>query len=162
LGRTGSAAPRLRRARARVLRRRLRLYVSAVLARGSPNASEARAPTALEGAAQRLLALDCFEEGFEIAIPKTACALALDHLEEERRPVLRGLREDLEQVAVVVAVGEDPQPLEVAVVLLDLADAVGDVLVVRVRRPEEGDAAPLQRLDRLHDVRRRQRNVLDA
>jgi hypothetical protein len=36
--------------------------------------------------------------------------VALDHLEEERRPVLRRLREDLQEVAVVVAIGEDAEP----------------------------------------------------
>ena len=48
--------------------------------------------------------------------------MALDHLEEDRRPVLCRLREDLKQVAVVVPVGEDPQPLQVVVVLRDLTE----------------------------------------
>ena len=61
----------------------------------------------LEVAAQRLLALDRLEQRLEVAVAEAACAVALDHLEEQRRPVLRGLREDLQQVAVVVAVGED-------------------------------------------------------
>src|SRR4029078_9435500 len=61
----------------------------------------------LEVAAERLLALDRLEEGLEGAAAEAARAMALDHLEEDGRPVLRGLREDLEEVPVVVAVGED-------------------------------------------------------
>ena len=49
----------------------------------------------LEIAPQGLFAFDCFEQCLEIAFSKPARAVALDHLEEERRPVLRGLREDL-------------------------------------------------------------------
>ena len=88
--------------------------------------------------------------------------MTLDHLEEECRAVLCGLREDLQQVAVVVAIRQDAQPPQVLVRLVDLADAVADVLVVGLRRVEEEDAALLQRLDRLHDVVRRERDVLDA
>ena len=79
----------------------------------------------LQVAAERLLALDRFEERLEVPVAEAARAVPLDHLEEERRPVLRRLREDLEQVAVVVAVGKDPQPLQVVPALVDLADAVG-------------------------------------
>ncbi len=41
--------------------------------------------------------------------PKPLRAVALDHLQEDRRPVADRLGEDLEQVALVVAVGEDAQ-----------------------------------------------------
>ena len=57
--------------------------------------------------------------------------MSLDHLEEERRPVLRRLREDLQQVAVVIAVGEDAQPREVGPALVDLADALAERLEAR-------------------------------
>ena len=53
-------------------------------------------------AAQCLFALDRLEERLEVAVAEAASAVALDHLEEQGRPVLRRLREDLEQVAVVV------------------------------------------------------------
>src|ERR671938_1657878 len=119
-------------------------------------------PRALEVAPQGLLALDRLEQRLEVPVAEAARAVALDHLEEERRPVLRRLREDLEEVAVVVAVGEDAQPPQVVVRLVDLADAVADLLVVRLRRLEEEDATLLQRLDGLDDVRRRERDVLHA
>ena len=65
------------------------------------------------------------KSALKLPSPKLAGAVALDDLEEERRPVLRRLREDLQQVAVVVAVDEDLVPLELVVVLGDLADASG-------------------------------------
>src|SRR4051794_18155463 len=116
----------------------------------------------LQVAAESLLALDRLEERLEVPVAEAAGAVALDHLEEERRAILGGLREDLQQVAVVVAVGEDAEPPQVAVVLVDLADAVGDILVIRVGRHQEQQAAVLQRLHRLHDVRRRKGDVLHA
>ncbi len=88
--------------------------------------------------------------------------MPLDHLEEERRPILRRLREDLQEIAVLVAVGEDPQPLQVGVVLGDLADAALDLVVVRLRRVEEEHAAVLQRFNRLNDALRLQGDVLHA
>src|SRR3954447_17317600 len=102
---------------------------------------------ALQVPAQRLLPLDCLEQRLEVAVAEAARAVALDHLEEERRAVLRGLGEDLEEVAVVVAVGEDPQPPQVVPRLVDLADAVGRLLVVRLRCRENDHAPPLERLD---------------
>src|SRR3954471_8175743 len=96
-----------------------------------------------EVAAQGLLALDRLEQGLEVALAERARAVPLDHLEEERRPVLRRLREDLEEVALVVAVGEDPEPPQVVVRLDDLADAGADVVVVGLGRLEEADPARL-------------------
>src|SRR5579859_7223377 len=63
-------------------------------------------PARLEIAAERLLALDRLEQRLEVAVAEARRAVALDHLEEDRGPVLGRLREDLQQVAVVVAVGE--------------------------------------------------------
>ena len=88
--------------------------------------------------------------------------MALDHFEENGRPVLRGLGEDLQQVAVLVAVGQDLQALQVGVVLGDLADPPFDLLVVRVGSVEEEDAALLQLRDRADDVLALHRDVLDA
>src|SRR5205807_6365469 len=73
--------------------------------------------TASEISSQRLLALDRLEQRLEVAVAEAARTVALDHLEEERRTVLRRLREDLQQVTVVVAVGEDAEPAQVVVVL---------------------------------------------
>src|SRR5436309_771793 len=148
----------------RLPRRACSLSIADMYARArlKPGTGSRNSSKRLQVSAQGLFPLDRFEEGLEVPVPEAARAVALDHLEEQRRPVLRGLREDLEQVPVVVAVGQDAEPLEIRVVLVDLADAIGDVVVVRVRCPEEDDAATLQRLDGLHDVRRGQRHVLDA
>src|SRR6476661_4487878 len=115
-----------------------------------------------EIAADGLLALDRLEQGPEIPLAETAGAMALDHLEEERGPVLGRLAENLEEVPVLVAVGEDPQPAQVSPVLADLTDAIGDVLVVGVGCREEDDPPVLERLDGANDVLRLQRNVLNA
>src|SRR5205809_2076727 len=116
--------------------------------KGPPPCGPQRNLSGAEGhseiAAEGLLALDRLEERLEVPLPETACAVALDHLEEERRAILRGLREDLEEVAVLVSVGEDPQPAQVGPLLADLADPVADVLVVRVGRRQEHDPLVLQ------------------
>src|SRR4051794_28906410 len=114
----------------------------------------------LEVPAQLLLALDRLEQSLEVTVAESARAVALDHLEEDGRAVAGRLREDLEQIALVVAVHEDAEPAEVLHVLLDLADALGGLLVVGVRRAQEVDPACLEALDRLDDVARRDRDVL--
>ena len=111
---------------------------------------------------KRLLALDRLEQRLEVTVAEAARAVPFDHLEEQRGPVLRGLREDLQQVAVVVAVGEDAQPPQVVPALVDRPHALRRLVVVRVGRREEDHAPALERLDRLHDVRRLQGDVLRA
>src|SRR5712691_4680296 len=88
--------------------------------------------------------------------------LTLDRLEQERRAILSRLGEDLEEVAVLVAGGEEPQPPQVVPGLADLADAIGDVFVIGVGRREEDDSLVLQHLDGANDVLRLQRDMLDA
>src|ERR687890_2730686 len=95
----------------------------------------------LQVAALLLLALDRLEQRLEVALAQAARAVALDDLEEDRRAVAERLGEDLQQVALVVGVDEDAEPAEVLQVLLDLADAAGHVVVVRLGRPEELHAA---------------------
>ena len=60
-----------------------------------------------------LFALDRFEQGLEVALAEAARAVALDDLEEHGRAVADRLGEDLEQVALVVAVDQDPEALQV-------------------------------------------------
>src|SRR5687768_11918976 len=101
-------------------------------------------PSRLEVPAERLLALDGLEESFEVALTEADGAVTLDHLEEEGRAILGRLREDLKQVSLVVAVGQDLQPPKRRPLLVDLAHSLLDVLVVGVRRVEEADAALAQ------------------
>src|SRR6185436_15039640 len=114
----------------------------------------------LEVAAESLLALDCLEERLEVADPEAARAVALDHLEEERRPVLDDLREELEEVSLLVAVDEDAHRAQVVPVLVDVADPLLHDVVVGVRRRDEEHAGLTERRHRAHDVLRLQRDVL--
>ena len=56
-----------------------------------------------------LLPLDRLEKRLEVALAEPLRAVPLDQLEEDRRPVLHRLGEDLQQVAVLVPVGQDAQ-----------------------------------------------------
>src|SRR4051794_10346911 len=116
----------------------------------------------LQVAAQRLFALDGLEERLEVALAEAARAVALDDLEEDGRAVADRLREDLQHVALVVAVDEDAESAQVLQALLDLADPLRDVLVVGLRHGQELDAAPAQLGHGLHDVPRRDGDVLRA
>src|SRR5919197_6613357 len=94
----------------------------------------------LEVAALRLLALDRLEQRLEVADPKSPRPVALDDLEEESRPILDGSGEDLEEVALLVAVGLDAKLLERIDRHADVTDAVGQRRVVLMREAEELDA----------------------
>src|SRR4051794_33581625 len=83
-----------------------------------------------EGTAPGLLQLDRFEEGLEVPLAEAPRPVALDDLEEEGRAVLDGLGEDLEQVALLVAIDEDAEVGELVEVLDDRADAVREELVI--------------------------------
>src|SRR6476660_2721937 len=65
-----------------------------------------------EVAALVLLALDRLEQRLEVALAEAQRAVPLDQLEEHRRPVAQRLGEDLQQVAVLVAVDQDLAGLE--------------------------------------------------
>ena len=115
-----------------------------------------------EVAARLLLALDRLEQGLEVALAEAHRAVPLDDLEEHRRTVLDRLGEDLEQVAVLVAVDEDLQLAQGLHRHPGLAGPLAEGLVVRVRGVEELDAGRAHVADGLHDVVGVQRDVLDA
>ena len=75
-----------------------------------------------EGATQGLLAFDGFEKRLEVALAEALGALALDDFEEHGRPVHHRLREDLQQVALVVPVDQDAEVAQRLEVLVNLAD----------------------------------------
>src|SRR4029078_1486261 len=107
-----------------------------------------------------LLDLDRLEERLEVAHAKAARAVALDALVEERRANLHGSREDLEEVALLVAIGLDAELLERLDRDADVADPLGQLLVVGMGHAQELDAVLAQRADRADDVLRAQRDVL--
>src|SRR5690242_19786208 len=78
--------------------------------------------TGSEVPARVLLALDGLEEGLEVALAEAEGTVALDQLEEDRRPVAQRLGEDLQQVAVLIAVDQDPALLQ----LLDRRPHIAD------------------------------------
>ena len=63
----------------------------------------------LQVAALSLLPLDRLEQRLEVALAEPLGPVPLDQLEEHRRPVLDRLGEDLQQVAVLVPVGQDAE-----------------------------------------------------
>src|SRR5512133_1350697 len=116
---------------------------------------------ALQVAAERLLTLQGHEQRLEVALAEPAGAVPLDQLEEHCRPILGHPGEDLQQIALVVPVGEDAQLLEAVQVQLDVAEAVGQLPVVGVGDPHELDAAVAQGAHAGHDVAGLDGDVLD-
>src|SRR4051794_20461943 len=104
--------------------------------------------------AKFLLALDRLEQRLEVSLAEAQRPVPLDELEEHGGPVADRLREDLQQVAVLVAVDEDAALLQVLDRHAHLADALSQlgVLVVGVRRVEELHAIGAKRVDGLEDV----------
>ena len=88
--------------------------------------------------------------------------MPLDDLEEDRRAVAERLGEDLQQVAVLVAIDEDLALLQLLDGDADLADAGAHlgVVVVGVGGVEELDALRGQLVDGAQDVVGREREVL--
>src|ERR687886_1133073 len=95
----------------------------------------------LQVAAPRLLALDRLEQRLEVAVAEAARTVALDDLEEDRRTVADRLGEDLQQVALVVAVDEDALLAQVGELLDHLGHANRDLVVLGLGDREELDAA---------------------
>src|ERR1700674_5131049 len=60
--------------------------------------------TCLQIPSSRLLHLNRFKQRLEIPFAKSAAALALDHFAEHRRPIFHRLRENLQEIAFLVAV----------------------------------------------------------
>src|SRR6476469_826509 len=107
-----------------------------------------------EVAALVLLAFDRLEERLEVALAEAERAVPLDELEEDGRAVAERLGEDLQQVAVLVAVDEDAATLQLLDGDPDLTDpsAEGRVLVVGVGSAEELDTVVPQRIHGLENI----------
>src|SRR6266508_6736195 len=94
--------------------------------------ADCRLPTAdcLKVATLLLLALDRLEQRLEVAFAEAAAALALDDLDEQRRPILERLAEDLEQVAFLIAIHQHAALGQLAHILGDLPNPIGQLFVV--------------------------------
>lgn len=103
-----------------------------------------------------LIGLNGLEECLEVTSTKSLMVSTLDNFKEESRSVLEGLREDLEQVAVVVEINKNLLTLQDIDVFLHLDVARGKlgtkVIVVSIRDlVKEQDATVLHAGDRLND-----------
>src|SRR2546421_2501793 len=94
-------------------------------------------PCGLEVTAFGLIALDGFEEGFNVAGPESARVLALDDFRKDGRASHHGLGEDLHQVAPLVAVYQDVEFAKRLRVFVEIADPLLEGAVVAVVRPQE-------------------------
>src|SRR5215471_17181272 len=88
----------------------------------------------LQVAAAGLFALDRLEQGLEVALAEPLRAVPLDQLEEHGRPVLYRLGEHLQQVAVLVPVGEYLLGGQLGERHSGLAHPAPELLVVGIRR----------------------------
>src|SRR5207253_6008035 len=102
------------------------------------------------------------EQGFEVAFAETLRAAPLDDLEEQRRPILYGLGENLQQVTLVIAVHEDAQLGQLTSVLFNLSDPLREHLIVSIGHAQEGDIVVPQSADGFDNVVAGHGNVLDA
>ena len=138
----------------------------AVAARGGPQPAAGRVAAGRPVASgQRLPRRACSRSiasnsALKLPLPKPSRAVPLDQLEEHRRPVLHRLGEHLQQVAVLVPVGEDLLGGQFGERHPGLAHPVAELLVVGVRGVEELDPRGLHGAHRGQDVVGGQRDVL--
>src|SRR5262245_19021146 len=102
-----------------------------------------RGSTSLQVASTPLFFFDRYKQRLEVSLAETLASFPLQDLVKDRRPVLDRLGEDLQEIAFFVAVDEDAESLEVFDVLVNLADLLGDFLVVGVRHTKELNAVCL-------------------
>src|SRR6185437_10364745 len=98
----------------------------------------------LEIAALRLLALDSLEQRLEVALTKATGALALNDLKEDGRTFLHVAREDLQQIAIVVAVHQNAELRQFLDWLVDFADARLQLVIVAWHALDELDTLVAQ------------------
>src|SRR5262249_16828167 len=99
-------------------------------------------------------------ERFEVSLAETPRAATLDDFEEQRRPVLNRLGENLKQVAFVVPIDQDAQLGQFVDVLLDPASALRQQFVVGRRYLQERNIVPGHGAQAGDDVAGGQRDVL--
>src|SRR6266853_3926404 len=113
-------------------------------------------------ASRRLLALDGFEERFEIAFAETLSAFALNDLEKERWAIFHRLCEDLQQITFIIAIDENTQLFQCVQFFVDVANTIEQRVIVSRRNSQELEPALLQRSHGFNDVVRTHRDVLHA
>jgi len=116
----------------------------------------------LQVAAPGLLPLDRFEQRLEVPLAEALRPVPLDQLEEHRRAVLDRLGEDLQQVPVLVPVGQDAQLAQLVQRHPGLAYPRAELVVVAAGGGQELDPGRGHGPDAGHDVVGGQRDVLHA
>src|SRR6266511_5075340 len=91
----------------------------------------------LQISSRSLLALDGFEQRFEIAFAEALCAFALNNFKEERRAILYRLRENLEQITFIIAIDQDTELFQRIQFLVNMTHAVEQRVVVSRRYFQE-------------------------
>src|SRR5579871_2094649 len=119
-------------------------------------------PANLQIAAQRLPALDGLEERLEVALSKATRAFTLNDLEEDGWAILHVLGEDLQQIAIVVAVHQNAQLRQFFDWFVYLADAPFLLIILAVNFLNELYALLSQLLDGGDDVAGNHGDVLHA
>ena len=127
---------------------------------GSSQAAVVTASPYSQIAASGLLPLDRLEQRLEVPLAKALRPVPLDQFEEHRRPVLHWLAEDLQQVAVLVPVGQDAELAQLVQRHPGLADPRTEVVVVAGRGGQELNPGRGHGPDAGHDVVGGQREVL--
>lgn len=111
-----------------------------------------------------LLQFDGLEQRLEVSGTEALMVASLNDFDEERGSVLERLREDLQEVALLVIVNQNVELPDVLEVLLNLRAHLlqvrEQVVVVGVRNRQELAAARSHSLDRVQDVVCAQGNVL--
>src|SRR5688572_4095756 len=119
-------------------------------------------PVQSEIASTRLFSLDSLEQGFEVPFPKTLRAFPLNDLVKQRRTVLHRLREDLQQVAFIIAIHEDSEVPQRTEVFINGPDPFEQRVVVDRRHAQELHATVTQGGYARDDVIGRDGDVLYA
>src|SRR5438874_13054082 len=94
----------------------------------------------LQIASRGLLALDGFEQGFEITLTKALRDFALNDLKKQRRSILHRLCENLQQITFIIAINQNAQPPQGIQFFIDVANPIGERFVVSRRNLQELDA----------------------
>ena len=81
---------------------------------------EKRKRDALQISSCSLIQFNTLEKSFEVASPETLMVVSLNDFKEDSRPILHGLCEDLQKIAIVIIINQNLQFLQLCQVLLNL------------------------------------------
>ena len=79
-----------------------------------------------------LIQLNTLEQSFEVAGPETLMVISLDDLEEDSWPILHRLREDLQEIAIVIIINQNLQFLQFCQVLFNLQSFKSIIFAVKL------------------------------